>query len=80
MNVPLVIECHDGQYSPYSFVCQHLIDNPRQKWEGMEVEDGREVEYDWLCKECLNNFNRGDTLEDMLVPICIGCVRSLRGE
>lgn len=77
---PLVIECADHTFSPYSFLCKHLIDNPKQLWVAMEVNDCREVEHDWLCEECYANFNDGDTLEDVVVPICIGCVESLKSQ
>jgi hypothetical protein len=76
--IPLVIECANHKFSPYSFLCKHLIDSPKQKWVGMEVDDGREVEYDWLCEECFANHEQGDQLEDLIVPICIGCVEILK--
>ena len=78
--IPLVIECADHSFAPFSFLCNHLIDNPDQTWVGMEVEDGREVENDWLCEECAERFKAGDELAEVLIPICIGCVRRLRNE
>jgi len=78
--IPLLIECHTGQLVPYSFICQHLMDNPQQVWVGMDVNDGREVEKDWICEECLNNFESGDTLEEVISPICIDCVKILKSE
>jgi hypothetical protein len=78
--IPLVIECGDHSFAPYAFICFHLIDNPNLKWCPMEVEDGREVEYDWLCEECLEEYNDGSDLAENITPICINCVRRIRGE
>lgn len=78
--IPLLIECHNGKFAPYSFLCVHLVDKPDQNWIAMEVQDGREVENDFLCEECAGNFEKGDELSDTLVPICINCVRKLKGE
>ncbi len=78
--MPLVIKCSNHQYAPYSFLCCHLLDNPTMEWVPMEVDDGREVENDWLCKDCYDLFQTGDDLADQIVPICINCVRHLRGE
>lgn len=78
--IPLIIECADHSYAPYSFLCKHLVDNPSQNWVSMDVQDGREVENDFLCEECADKFEQGDELSDTLVPICINCVRRLKGE
>lgn len=78
--IPLIIECGDHSFAPFSFLCHHLCDFPDQEWVGMKVEDGREVENDWLCQECAARFEAGDELEEVLVPVCIGCVRRLRNE
>lgn len=76
---PLVIECGDHSYAPYSFVCQHLIDTPVMDWHPVEVDDGREVEYDWVCAECLQKHESGVQLEEV-IPVCINCVRRLKGD
>lgn len=78
--IPLIIECGDHSFAPFSFLCNHLCDSPDQTWVAMKVEDGREVENDWLCEECAERFEAGDELEEVLVPVCIGCVRRLRNE
>lgn len=78
--IPLIIECHNGELAPFSFLCNHLIDNPSLDWIGMDVQDGREVENDWLCPECADRFEAGDELAEVLIPICINCVRQLKGE
>lgn len=78
--IPLVIECADHSFAPFSFLCHHLVDNPDQLWVGMDVQDGREVEHDWLCEDCAKRFEAGDELEEVLVPICINCVRKLKDE
>ena len=77
---PLIIECSDHSYAPYSFLCRHLIDNPNQNWVPMDVDDGREVEHDWVCPECVERFDAGDDLIEVLTPVCINCVRRLKGE
>lgn len=78
--IPMNIECADHSFAPYSFMCRHLIDNPGQDWIAMDVQDGREVENDWLCPECADRFEAGDELEEVLIPVCINCVRRLKGE
>jgi len=78
--IPLVIECGDHSLAPYSFLCTHLIDKPNQLWVSMDVQDGREVENDFLCEECAERFAAGDELEEVLIPICINCVRNLKGD
>ena len=78
--IPLVIECADHSFAPFSFLCNHLLENSNQNWVAMKVEDGREVENDWLCEECAQRFETGDELAEVLVPICIGCVRKMRNE
>ena len=78
--IPLVIECSDHSFAPYSFLCNHLIDNPKQFWVSMDVQDGREVENDYLCSECADSFEHGDELAEVLIPICINCTRQLRSQ
>lgn len=78
--IPLNIECHGGQFAPYSFLCHHLIDNPKQFWVSMDVQDGREVEHDYLCAECADAFEGGDQLAEVLIPICINCTRQLKSQ
>jgi hypothetical protein len=78
--IPFVIECKNGKTAPYSFVCRHLVENPQQNWVSMDVQDGREVENDWLCEDCAGAFEAGSDLVETLVPVCINCVRDLRGE
>lgn len=78
--IPLVVECHGGGLAPYSFICRHLIDTPSVGWVAMDVQDGREVENDWLCEDCADKFAAGDDLGETLVPVCIDCVRQLRCE
>lgn len=80
MGMPLVIECGNNSFAPYSFVCQHLIDVPTVNWNPIEVSDGREVEYDWLCDECLDKHEIGNDLAEVIVPICTYCVRNLKGD
>ncbi len=80
MSLPLLVECGDHSYSPYSFICQHLLDNPSLEWNPMEVGDGREVEYDWICPDCLDRHLQGENLGETLQTVCIGCVRRIRGE
>lgn len=77
---PMTIECSNHTFAPYSFVCKHLVANPNQLWVGMEIEDGRETENDWLCETCAKIFTDGEYLEETLVPICMHCVRELRNE
>lgn len=78
--IPLVIECADHTLAPYSFLCRHLIDTPKQQWVSMDVQDGREVENDYLCAECADLFEAGDELAEVLIPICIHCTRQLKSQ
>jgi hypothetical protein len=75
-----LVECADHSFAPFSFLCNHLLDNPNQNWVSMEVQDGREVENDFLCEECAERFEAGEQLEEVLAPVCINCVRCLKGE
>ena len=82
MTVPLVIQCGDHNYAPYSFVCRHLIENPLQEWIPIDIaeDDGREVDNDWVCEECDKNeiWTKHEEAVEALRIICIHCIKIIR--
>ena len=72
--------------SPWSIVCNHLMSGESREWRGVESNDNSEVEFDWLCPDCLKvhleteEQQRPYTEEelDSLKCVCIHCVCVLR--
>lgn len=79
-TVPKVIECANHQFAPWAVLCIHLIENPKLQWISVEVDDGREVENDYICAECYKQHMSGNDPVDDIRPICIHCVRKLKNE
>lgn len=78
MNNKLLIECGDHSYAPWSIVCVHLIDGTSREWKLIEVDDGREVDGDWVCPDCHEKHMAGNDDINFLRPICMHCVRTIR--
>lgn len=79
---PNLIQCSDDGWAPWSIVCVHLLFGKSTEWLTLE-SDNPEVDYDWLCPECMDKFQReGDAGEDHditdLRPVCIHCVEKVR--
>jgi hypothetical protein len=74
-EIPKTVICGDHKRAPYSFVCIHLQDGHNPNWEPLPVGDGREVEHDWVCPECLAEAQHGNWDAAKLTIMCIHCVR-----
>lgn len=69
-----LIQCGDHSYAPYSIVCVHLIAGTTE-WCPIP-SDHPEVDHDWLCPKCLEQFS--DIGIDDIRAVCIHCVRDLQ--
>lgn len=69
-------KCGDHQYAPGCLVCVHLVEGHSTHWCPVPIEEGSELESDWLCPECLEQFPDIDI--KLLQPICMHCVRELQ--
>lgn len=77
MAVPLVIQCGDHRYAPYSLVCIHLRDGQSNDWCPVEVTDSREVESDWVCESCRDLHRQNIDITNHLQIVCINCLREM---
>lgn len=76
---PKIIDCKHHGLIPWHVICIHLIKNDDAKWYSLVVEDNREVELDYLCKNCLELSRAGDkSLDDFLTIMCIECIKTLK--
>lgn len=70
-----LIQCGDHSYAPGVIVCRHLFDGESNTW--CPVDSGEpEVDYDWLCPKCFEQFPFVDV--DDLLSVCMHCTRSLK--
>lgn len=76
-SFPLNIRCGNHEEAPWSIVCIHLVLGQNKEWMPVE-SDHPEVEFDWFCPSCKDDFKKGDPDLNLLRPICIHCVRHLR--
>jgi hypothetical protein len=79
-GVPKLIQCGDHKWAPWAIICCHLMDNPEDhEWCPIEVNDGREVDNDYVCPECFEaHFEQGEPHDiDKLRAVCIHCLRHL---
>jgi hypothetical protein len=81
-----LIQCGDHAWAPWHIVCVHLIRNPKQDWNLIELsdDDGREVEGDYLCDKCCDYVRKKgqkafEKLQDQMRPVCMHCCRNLKG-
>jgi len=72
-----LIECGDHQWSPWSIVCVHLMEQTSKDWVPID-SNFPEVDHDWVCPECEKKMMEPEI--DDLRCICIHCVRILRRE
>lgn len=73
------IICGDHKKRRWSIVCVHLVTGTSRMWNSVEGSEGDGV-MDWLCPECLREFDRIVRARDLtnLRPICVECVKKLR--
>jgi hypothetical protein len=84
MSIDL-IKCGNHSFSPWSIVCIHLMNGESKEWIPVESTN-LEVDFDWLCPKCIDNyFTPVQELDDSetpdltdLRPVCMHCVRHLR--
>lgn len=79
-DTPKVIDCDLHGVSPWHIICDHLMDGVATDWYSIDVDDGREVECDWVCEDCLAKHEADDDSIDHLHAVCMHCVRLLREE
>lgn len=76
-----LIQCHGG-WVPWSIVCKHLATGKSKVWIPIR-SNNPEVDHDWVCPSCetlfdLHDWQFSEELCELLVPVCIHCVRDLR--
>lgn len=74
-----LVNCQKHGKAPYSFICKHLLEFPRQIWIPIALakDDGREVDYDYLCQKCDAEDLHSDHEKciEFLKILCTYCVR-----
>lgn len=75
-----LIRCGGHGFAPWHIVCVHLVEGTSKDWVAIPLrpDDGREVDSDWLCPDCADEYDAGINI-DKLKPVCMHCVRKLRG-
>ncbi len=81
-SAPKLISCpKHGDKVPWAVICYHLLKGrPADQWRPLTVEDYREVESDWVCENCYNKYCGTERQTDLLVVICMFCLRELQRE
>jgi hypothetical protein len=74
MSAPLLTPCARHGLLPYHFICEHLIKGSSD-WQSVAVEDGRDVEFDWVCGGCIGRYKTGQAMA--LHVLCMLCLRDL---
>ena len=63
----------------WAITCIHLIEGrPASEWKRIDVDDGREVDADWVCTSCFGKHMQGRDSVDDLRPVCIYCMRHMK--
>lgn len=74
-----LIRCGDHKLAPWSIVCIHLINGTSQEWTPVQ-QPNDSGEFDWVCPDCDAKMDEGIvSMVPLLRPVCIHCVRKLRG-
>lgn len=74
----LTVNCDVHGTSPFHIVCDHLLNDYSTDWTAVEVNDGREVESDWVCPHCERAHRSGNDPIENLRVICMHCLRAHR--
>jgi hypothetical protein len=72
-----VVTCPEHGVQPWALVCIHVLSGGLRadNWRWVRIDDGREVDADWVCAECFSKHQAGaDPVENLRV--C--CARHLR--
>jgi hypothetical protein len=72
-----LIQCGDHQLAPWSIVCIHLSSGESREWIPLK-SSSPEVDYDWVCPDCVPNSEIEKPDITKLQAVCIHCVRELR--
>ena len=75
-----LIRCGDEGLAPWAITCVHICDGSASEIVPVPLEEGTEVESDWLCRECYEKHfgvDGGGAGIDELRAVCIHCLRQL---
>lgn len=86
MSSENLIQCADHQFAPWHIMCKHLfLPLPADQWVKIELrdDDGREVDGDWICKDCDARLQTPQDFEklmqaDLLAAVCMHCCNDLK--
>ena len=78
-GVPKLIQCGDHSYAPWALICVHLMKGTAKEWVAIEVDDGREVDNDYICPDCAGKVSMtpGEWDIENLRAVCIHCLRDI---
>ena len=79
-GLPKVIRCEDHSCAPWAVTCIHIIEGTATDVVPIVLDEGTEVEADWLCPECVQK-HFGDEWDKCeiadLRAVCIHCLRQV---
>lgn len=75
-NVNL-IECGNHQFAPWHIICRHLMSGQSREWLTLP-SNNPELDYDYLCPECMIEHEQGSHDISNLAAVCMHCVKDLR--
>lgn len=75
-NIDL-IQCGDHSYAPWHVICVHLMEGQSREWLTLN-SNNPELDYDYLCPDCMELHEQGKDDLDKLRCACMHCVRDIR--